>query len=301
MPETVEVRRYSDYIRSHLEGVQVSDVKIHKGRYRKHGPFAGYADLRKALPLSVTSVTAKSKLTVISFDNGYHLLVTLGLNGGWAYQASGDDVGFPTIYDDSVAHEGLRRYQVTALKHLNVEFQTAAGSLFYYDTLSFGTLKVLRTEVELQRKLRTIGPDVMEPGTTQNVFLERLRLPRIATKPIGVVLLDQKIVSGVGNYLRADCLYMARLSPFRKVRECSDGELERLYRAIREMTWGLYDRKRGVQLGYIAPDAKFPRDTGRYFWIYNCETDPGDRTVIKQELYEGKQKRSIYWVRELQK
>lgn len=301
MPEIVEIKKYCDFIKKHLNGVSVTAINILDGRYKKHGPFKGFKELQKALPMKIRSVDTKSKLTWMTFENGYKLLVTLGLMGGWAYKSKNGTLQFPKIYDTAVAHEGPRRYQVIASNHLNVELSTTSGSVFYYDTLSFGTLKVLKTDAELARKLRTIGPDIMDSDTTLAVFKERLGIARLAQKSIGIVLLDQKVVSGIGNYLRADVLYMSGISPFRKVNDVTQGELKKLYSSVKALTWGLYDRAKGIQLGYITKHTKLPSDHGRIFYVYDCETDILGNPVTKERLYEGSQKRSIYWVKAVQK
>ena len=120
-------------------------------------------------------------------------------------------------------------------------------------------------------------------------------------KAIGNVLVNQKQISGIGNYLRADALWMARISPFRKVEDLSEAELERVYKNVRALMWGDYAPEDAVRLGYISKDFKIPHDYGREFFVYRQETDLHGHKVEKKELYEGSQKRFIYWVPDIQK
>ena len=114
-------------------------------------------------------------------------------------------------------------------------------------------------------------------------------------------LLRRVLPAGVGNYLRADALWMAKISPFRKVKDVSDGELKLLYTSIRGLIWGDYDYKNGVKKGYISKTLKLPNDYHRDFFIYRQDKDINDNIVKKEELYEGSQKRFIYWVENIQK
>ena len=184
---------------------------------------------------------------------------------------------------------------------MNVEFRTSKGSLYYYDVLSFGSLKVIEGEVELNKKLKTIGPDIMEPDTTLEIFKNQILKTRNLHKEIGIVIMNQKVIAGIGNYLRADILYLSKISPFRKVNKLTDKELEAIYKNAKVLTWGDYDIKMAKKLKLISKETKFPRDYDRMFFVYNYDEDIHGNKIIKKELYEGSQKRFIYYVPTLQK
>jgi formamidopyrimidine-DNA glycosylase len=172
--------------------------------------------------------------------------------------------------------------------------------MFYFDSLSFGTLKVIKGEKELTKKLNSIGPDIMEMSTTFEVFKTRMAKKTIQNKVIGNVLLNQKIISGIVNYLRADMLWMSKISPFRKVKDLNEKDLENIYKNTRALTWGDYDYKKGIKLKIINKTTKLPRNYDRDFFVYYNDEDIHGNKVIKEELYEGSKKRFIYWVKSYQ-
>ena len=189
-----------------------------------------------------------------------------------------------------------------ALQHLNVEFimdNEIKG--YFYDQLSFGTLKLIDTKTELEKKLKELGPDIMDKTSTLQVFKKAITKGTNYKKAIGNVLVNQKLISGIGNYLRADALWMAKVSPFRKVEDLNEDELELVYKSIRALMWGDYDNDEARKLGYINKDFKIPRDYGRDFFVYRQDTDLNGNKVQKIELFEGNQKRFIYWVKEIQR
>ena len=57
----------------------------------------------------------------------------------------------------------------------------------------------------------------MDLNTDYNLFLERLR--KYNDKKIGIVIMNQKCISGIGNYLRAEILYRINVNPFISARE----------------------------------------------------------------------------------
>lgn len=118
---------------------------------------------------------------------------------------------------------------------------------------------------------------------------------------IGNVLINQKIVSGIGNYLRADSLWMAKISPHRKIKDLSDDELVIIFKSIRTLVWSDYNYKLAVKLKFIRKNFKTAQYYGRDFFIYYYEDDIYGNKVKKEEMYEGSQKRFIYWCPDIQK
>jgi formamidopyrimidine-DNA glycosylase len=80
----------------------------------------------------------------------------------------------------------------------------------------------------LQPDFSHVGPDAAEVGRDEF----RARVGR-GTAPLKARLLDQAVISGVGNLLADEVLWRARLSPRRVPNELSTDELDRLRRAVR--------------------------------------------------------------------
>jgi len=300
MPEVMEVLKYADFIQHKLKHNKITEINVLQGRYKKHGDFENLNTLKKALPLGIKTVETKGKFLYFHFENDMYLFSTLGLSGGWAYKANNkSQYEFGHSYD-YIDKKSLDAYYQRALNHLNVEFKTATGSLFYYDTLSFGTLKVVTTATEVEKKLKALGPDISKITTTLALFKSQLEKAP-ADKPIGIVLMNQHYISGIGNYLRADVLWLSKISPFTKMVDLTANQYKKLWLYSRLIIWSKYDYKQGLKMGFIeAKHPKLPTDYEREFYVYSQHTDPQGHQVKKEELYEGSQKRFIYWVPEIQ-
>jgi endonuclease-8 len=89
--------------------------------------------------------------------------------------------------------------------------------------------KLLRLTSETRARndpaLMQLGPDPLRPGFDVDAAAERLRRYG-AGREIGDAVLDQRIIAGIGNAIRAEALFGARVSPFRAVDDLSDEELE---------------------------------------------------------------------------
>lgn len=302
MPEVTEIRKNADFIRKLIKDKNILEINILNGRYKKK-PFDDYKLIVSKLPLKVFDVKTKGKFMYIVFENDFYLFSTFGLTGGWCYlKNNSKDYDFPGTLDDYTPYLNEIDYYIkNSLAHLNVEFKTSEGSLYYYDMLSFGTLKIVKSIEEVNKKLKTIGPDIMDEKTDFEIFKTQIKKDKNLEKEIGNVLMNQKVISGIGNYLRADVLYISKINPFRKVKNLTDDEIKTIFKNSKVLTWGDYDVKQAKKLGIINSKTKLPSDYDRLFFVYNQETDIKGNKVIKKELYEGSQKRFIYYVPSIQK
>lgn len=305
MPEIIEVRRCADFIKKKLRNKEIIDVNILNGRYKKKGPFENYKKLKQNLPLKLVDVKTKGKLLYLIFDNNLFLISRLGLVGGWCYlKNNSDKYEHPDTYKYYLKYgdkKMMQNYVKNSLNHLNFEIATSEGSLYYYDTLSYGTLKCVDNEDELTKLLDKIGPDIMDNNTTSEVFKNQILNKTNLNKAIGNVILNQKIISGIGNYLRADILWLSKINPFKKVINLTNRDIMKIYNNAKILTWGTYNKAIANKLKIIRKGTKLPSDYGRLFFIYNQDKDIYGNKVIKKELYDGSQKRFITYVPKVQK
>jgi endonuclease-8 len=89
--------------------------------------------------------------------------------------------------------------------------------------------ELLSPEAEAELRAR-LGEDPLRPEASPARAFEALRRGRT---PLAVALLDQARISGVGNILRAEALFLARLPPLRPASELDRADFERLWDALR--------------------------------------------------------------------
>jgi formamidopyrimidine-DNA glycosylase len=109
-------------------------------------------------------------------------------------------------------------------------FRLDDGSeLVFSDRRKLGALWLVEDEEEVVGKL---GPDALAPDFTAQVLAQRLRGRKA---PIKALLLDQGFLAGVGNMYADEALWSARIHPLRAGEGLSPQEVERLFRAIRQV------------------------------------------------------------------
>lgn len=104
-------------------------------------------------------------------------------------------------------------------------------TLEFSDLRKFGKIMLVDTDkVGELKEIKELGMDVMDKKFTLEKFKELLK--RKINAPIGTVLIDQSLFSGVGNIYRSEILFEAGISPFRKVKDISEREIRKIYQAI---------------------------------------------------------------------
>jgi endonuclease VIII len=93
------------------------------------------------------------------------------------------------------------------------------------------------------RRLARLGPDIMEDPPATGTMLARLRGVE-QDRELGDALLDQTLVSGIGNKWKAEALFAVSLSPWSRLQEVPDDELERLLETTSRLMRGPRRRNR---------------------------------------------------------
>ena len=268
MPEGPEVKRNTDFLNKQLAGKMIENFSILSGRYEKHGPFKGFEAMLKKM-LIISEVCCKGKFIYFKFQDGTSLWCTLGMSAAW---------------------------QKKKTKHSRVSIKTTYGNeVFFNDIRNFGTLKYVTTDKELKDKLSSLGPDVLSSYVDTELYKERLdKKPKWS---IAKALMNQSVVSGIGNYLKAEILYASKISPHRLCKDLTLHEIQLIAEKSFEITNASYKSGGATILTYRDEN----NEKGLYsrrFMVYNHKVDPKGNKVIKETTTD---KRSTYWVPGIQK
>lgn len=126
-------------------------------------------------------------------------------------------------------------------------------------------------------RLAGLGPDVLPQEGSFDVaaFHERLFADDHLDRTIGAVLLDQTVLAGVGNYLRAEILFVCRMDPWRTVRALTADDLTCLDDAIATVCARAY-----ASSGQTVEDAVRPRLASEPGMTYAAPTDWNTRHYV---------------------
>lgn len=126
---------------------------------------------------------------------------------------------------------GLFQKEEPVDKHTHVILHfTDDTELRYRDVRKFGTMHLCTKGEEFQQEpLNQLGPEPFSEEFTKNHLAKRLRRTNRKIKP---VLLDQKVVVGLGNIYADEALFRAGIHPERRANQLADDEISLLYQEI---------------------------------------------------------------------
>jgi formamidopyrimidine-DNA glycosylase len=147
------------------------------------------------------------------------------------------------------------------------------GRLVYRDVRRFGTWLVLDA-IELDPYLATKnGPEPLSTRFTAAWLAQQLSRRRA---PLKAVLLDQRVVAGLGNIYADEALWRARLSPLRPASSVEPDDVPRLHRAIRAaLRTGIVHQGASLR-DYAKPDGE-AGEMQEEFRVYGREGEPCPR------------------------
>jgi len=107
------------------------------------------------------------------------------------------------------------------------------SKLYFNDQRKFGWVKVIPTnKVGEIPAIRTLGPEPLEKEFNWEIL--KINLLKHKSQPVKVALMDQSVVSGIGNIYASEALFDARVDPRRKVSTLLDEEFKRLVEGIKK-------------------------------------------------------------------
>jgi len=205
MPELPEVETTRRGIEPHVLGVRVAEVIVRRGDLRQ--PVS--KDLAAIEGRCVTGVGRRSKYLLLGIDDGSTVLIHLGMSGSLRVISPAD----PWKTHD---HVGI------TLKN--------GKQLRFHDPRRFGLMLRLSGDPLEHPLLRNLGPEPLGAEFTA-ARLQAACAKRAAA--IKLVIMDAKVVVGVGNIYASEALFRAGILPRTPAKKLSKPRLEKLVAAIR--------------------------------------------------------------------
>lgn len=228
MPELPEVETTVRGLTPVLDGQVLASVEPRRPDLRFPFP----PDLRQRLTgARVTGLGRRAKYGLIDTDLGDTMIFHLGMSGRWRLDPS--DIG----------------------THDHLVLETGAGRrLALNDPRRFGFVDLVETDaLALYPAFAAMGPEPLGPDFTP-AYLAQVLDGRVA--PIKAMLLDQRIVAGLGNIYVCEALHMAGIAPTRAAGRISDARLAALVGAIRQVLEAAIEAGGSTLRDYARPDGE---------------------------------------------
>jgi formamidopyrimidine-DNA glycosylase len=272
MVEGPEATYQAAYLKKHFTGRRLAGIKIKDGRYKHHGPPVNYRAFVSSSPHRLLDVGNKGKVLFLLFEGGWVIIAKLGMSG-WFYRPQDKPWFEPR-------------------PNLVFDFQGSSNSsqLFYSDFRNFGTLTFTQDMMTVLTEYNSIAEDIFSDKATWRHLQSRItalqtHYPRTT---IDMLLMDQTmLVSGIGNIIKSEILYDARISPRRSLALLKPKEWQAIISATRRFAkQTLAILEAGDYAAYVSIRQ-----------VYNKTHDKLNNKVVQYVSADG---RKTYWVPAIQ-
>jgi formamidopyrimidine-DNA glycosylase len=245
MPELPEVETTVRGLEIVLKGRRIRRVEARRADLRRAFP----KDLGQRLTgAQVTSLGRRAKYGLIDTDRGDTMIFHLGMSGAW--RVDPDDLG----------------------KHDHLLIETDEGRrLHLRDPRRFGSVDLVPTaDLAEWPAFKALGPEPLDGSIDGKWLKERFAGRSAAVK---LLLLDQRIVAGLGNIYVCEALFRARIDPRKAAGKVSKPKLDALAKAIPEVLEDAIRAGGSTLKDFAAPDGELGYFS-KQFDVYDREGEP---------------------------
>jgi len=210
MPELPEVETVRSGLEKWVLGWKISKVEIlHSRSVRNNTNY----DLRKVLPgRKIIKVDRRGKYMWLLLDNNQALIIHLGMSG---------QVLLPNIVDPPHRHLRIR-----------LSIAEVDKEIHFVDQRTFGHVTLDEIENGVPKSVQKIAPDVFDPKYQPKVVIEKIRKSNAEIKKL---LLDQGVMSGVGNIYADEALWRAKIHPERIGKDLTSAQVAKIIDKCKEV------------------------------------------------------------------
>jgi formamidopyrimidine-DNA glycosylase len=248
MPELPEVQTTVNGLNKVLLGLIITDIwsdmwsssSLSKNTIKDRSYFPYF--IKYALKNKVIDVRRRAKYILIDLSNGFTIVVHMKMTGHLMYGKyqqnnayNGKEWSWLPIDSNKALLDPYNR-------HIHVVFILSNGKhLAFCDSRKFGTIVVEKTSTLHLDRLSHLGPEPLNPTFTLEQFQKRLL--RSPTRALKTVLMDQTIISGIGNIYSDEIVHASHVLPTRKPKSLTAKELKLLFSSMKTIL------RKGIDFG----------------------------------------------------
>ena len=215
MPELPEVEIVKKSLKKNVKDKKILDVIVTNRNLR----FKVDKDFEKILKnRKIQNVNRYAKNIILKLNGNIYVIIHLGMTGT-----------FHLIRNNVLKNTNLSFYQSKDLpvKHNHIILIFKKFRVIYNDPRRFGFFKLLKDKESFKLYLNNIGYEPLDKNFNLKYLKKNILFRK---KCIKSILLDQKIISGIGNIYANEILFHSGLNPRKKGIKLKDFELKYLYK-----------------------------------------------------------------------
>ncbi len=188
---------------------KISYVKIHTTKLRFKIPNNISNILRNS---KISNLRRIAKFIIIDLDINYSLVIHLGMSG--------------RLKTASSAYKRIKHDHI-------VLYFLSKKILIYHDPRKFGFIDIVKTkDLQKQNYILSLGVDALSPNLKPQMIFEKISKSEV---PIKQILLNQKIIAGIGNIYASEILFDAKISPLILGKDLKISLISKLIKSIKKI------------------------------------------------------------------
>ena len=216
MPELPEVEVVARSLKKTIKNHKIIKITVNNRNLRFKLPQNFEYVLKNKI---VKNIKRKSKYIIFDFDNNFYTILHLGMSG---------TLHIPT--NKKISNLSFYSNPVLPKKHNHIIINFKKFKLIYNDPRRFGYFKILDNRNDFEDYFKRIGPEALDKKFNILYLKKKIKNRK---KNIKNFLLDQKIVSGIGNIYANEILFKSQISPMKSVKELSQIDLDKIIKFSR--------------------------------------------------------------------
>jgi endonuclease VIII len=213
MPEGPEIKRAADRLSSALTGKPARLVEF---------AFANLANAAKRLTgQTVASIAPRGKALLTSFSNGETIYSHNQLYGEWQL------------------YSRQQSQCIHASKQIRLVIHTDDHAAVLYSASDISVWQT--TKIDSHPYIAKLGVELLNDATTITEVMNQINASKFHQKLLATLLLDQAFFAGLGNYLRSEILFVARLAINARIGDLNQVERNQLAAATLSLTRQSYE------------------------------------------------------------
>lgn len=254
MPELPEVETIVKGLRERLLGKLISEIYPLKNLALKS---RSLTDIYHLCGAKIVDINRRGKYIIFLLSEDEALLFHLGMTGQLLLMKS-----LPSSLQKHI--------------HLMIKFYNKEEVLYFRDPRRFGLVDLIPANLlSSYHSLSQLGPEPFQ--ISLNEFKKQLKSRKGRVKS---VLLNQRVIAGIGNIYADEILFKAKLNPLRTISSFSDNDLERLFIAIKDILSAAISNGGSSISDYLNPEGK----TGIYQDLHKVYNRAGKNCFVCGEI-----------------
>ncbi|MBI2086234.1 bifunctional DNA-formamidopyrimidine glycosylase/DNA-(apurinic or apyrimidinic site) lyase [Candidatus Daviesbacteria bacterium] len=222
MPELPEVEVIKLGLQKRIIGLKIQKIQVLSAK-----SFIGEPSLVEGK--KVLKIWRRAKVLGVDLSNDKALLIHLKMSGQLIWKGESEKGKGERFIG---GHPTPDMVDTMPNSHTRVIFSFSDGSYLYFnDQRRFGWIKVIENwKLEIENLLGKLGPEPLDKNFTWQLLKQNLL--KHPNMPAKVAIMDQAVVSGVGNIYANEACFDAKIDPRIKVKDLDDKQSQSLYRGI---------------------------------------------------------------------